>query len=154
MNLEKECNVRIISFGIESGNAEILQFYRKNINIDNVPNVIQYANSIGIFTVGNFIIGAPTETEETIKETFDLIKKCEFDQVNIKNLDYMVGSSLYESLTDELQTEDHVFACFENGLNNFRLEDIKLQKDAFLSEYYTSHRPILERKIRLYGTPF
>ena len=154
LNLAKECNVRIISFGIESGNAEILQFYRKNINIDNVPNVIQYANSIGIFTVGNFIIGAPTETEETIKETFDLIKKCEFDQVNIKNLDYMVGSSLYESLTDELQTEDHVFACFENGLNNFRLEDIKLQKDAFLSEYYTSHRPILERKIRLYGTPF
>lgn len=154
LNLAKECNVRIISFGIESGNAEILQFYRKNINIDNVPNIIQYANSIGIFTVGNFIIGAPMETEETIKETFDLIKKCEFDQVNIKNLDYMVGSSLYESLTDELQTEDHVFACFENGLNNFRLEDIKLRKDAFLSEYYTSHRPILERKIRLYGTPF
>ena len=154
LNLAKECNVRIISFGIESGNAEILQFYRKNINIDNVPNVIQYANSIGIFTVGNFIIGAPMETEETIKETFDLIKKCEFDQVNIKNLDYMVGSSLYESLTDELQAEDHVFACFENGLNNFRLEDIKLRKDAFLSEYYTSHRPILERKIRLYGTPF
>lgn len=154
LNLAKECNVRIISFGIESGNAEILQFYRKNINIDNVPNVIQYANSIGIFTVGNFIIGAPMETEETIKETFDLIKKCEFDQVNIKNLDYMVGSSLYESLTDELQTEDHVFACFENGLNNFRLEDIKLRKDTFLSEYYTSHRPILERKIRLYGTPF
>lgn len=154
LNLAKECNVRIISFGIESGNAEILQFYRKNINIDNVPNIIQYANSIGIFTVGNFIIGAPMETEETIKETFDLIKKCEFDQVNIKNLDYMVGSSLYESLTDELQTEDHVFACFENGLNNFRLEDIKLRKDAFLSEYYTSHRPILERKICLYGTPF
>lgn len=154
LNLAKECNVKIISFGIESGNTEILQFYRKNINIDNVPNVIRYANSIGVFTVGNFIIGAPMETEQTIGETFDLIKKCEFDQVNIKNLDYMVGSSLYESLTDELKTEDHVFACFENGLNNFRLEDIKLRKDAFLLEYYTSHRPILERKIRLYGTPF
>ena len=94
------------------------------------------------------------ETEQTIGETFDLIKKCEFDQVNIKNLDYMVGSSLYESLSDELKTEDHVFACFENGLNNFRLEDIKLRKEAFLLEYRTSHRPILERKIRLYGTPF
>ena len=154
LNLAKECNVRIISFGIESGNAEILQFYRKNINIDKVPDVIQYANSIGIFTVGNFIIGAPMETEETIGETFDLIKKCEFDQVNIKNLDYMVGSSLYESLTDELKIKDHVFACFENGLNNFRLDDIKLRKDAFLSEYYALHRAILEKKIRLYGTPF
>lgn len=154
LNLAKESNIRIISFGIESGNAEILQFYRKNINIDKVPHVIQYANSIGIFTVGNFIIGAPMETEETINETFDLIKKCEFDQVNIKNLDYMVGSSLYESLADELKTEDNVFACFENGLNVFRLNDIKKRKEAFLSEYYDSHRSIIEKKIHFYGTPF
>ena len=152
--MAKECNIRIISFGIESGNAEILQFYRKNINIDKVTHIIQYANSIGIFTVGNFIIGAPMETEETINETFDLIKKCEFDQVNIKNLDYMVGSSLYESLADELKTEDHVFACFENGLNVFRLDDIKKRKEAFLSEYYDSHRSIIEKKIHFYGTPF
>lgn len=154
LNLAKECNIRIISFGIESGNAEILQFYRKNINIDKVPHVIRYANSVGIFTVGNFIIGAPMETEKTINETFALIKKCEFDQVNIKNLDYMVGSSLYESLDNELKTEDHVFACFENGLNAFKMDDIKLRKDAFLSEYYASHREIIKKKISLYGTPF
>lgn len=154
LDLAKESNIRIISFGIESGNAEILQFYRKNINIDKVPHIIQYANSIGIFTVGNFIIGAPMETEETINETFDLIKKCEFDQVNIKNLDYMVGSSLYKFLADDLKTKDHVFACFENGLNVFRLDDIKKRKEAFLSEYYNSHRSIIEKKIHLYGTPF
>jgi anaerobic magnesium-protoporphyrin IX monomethyl ester cyclase len=154
LTLAKECNIRIISFGIESGNAEILQFYRKNINIDKVPHIIQYANSIGIFTVGNFIIGAPMETEETIDKTFDLIRKCAFDQVNIKNLDYMLGSSLYDNLADELKTEDHVFACFENGLNAFKLKDIKLRKETFLSEYYKSHRAIIEKKISLYGTPF
>lgn len=154
LDLSKQCNVRIISFGIESGNAEILRYYRKNININKVPNIIQYANSIGIFTVGNFIIGAPMETEGTINETFDLIEKCEFDQINIKNLDYMIGSSLYESLDDELKTEDHVFACFENGLNAFRLDEIKKRKELFLSEYYNLHRPAIEKKIRLYGTPF
>ncbi len=154
LDLSRQCNVRIISFGIESGNAEILRFYKKNININKVPNIIRYANSIGIFTVGNFIIGAPMETEETINETFDLIRKCEFDQINIKNLDYMIGSSLYESLDDELKREDHVFACFENGLNAFRLDDIKKRKEAFLSEYYSSHRSTIEKKVCLYGTPF
>ena len=154
LDLAKKCNIRIISFGIESGNKGILQFYRKNINIDKVPNIIQYANSIGIFTVGNFIIGAPTETEETINETFVLIRKCGFDQINIKNLDYMIGSALYESLNDELKTEDHVFACFENGLNSFRLDDIKKIKHTFLLEYYKLHRSTIEKKIRLYGTPF
>lgn len=154
LDLSKQCNVKIISFGIESGNAEILRFYKKNININKVPDIIRYANSIGIFTVGNFIIGAPMETEETISETFDLIRKCEFDQINIKNLDYMIGSSLYETLDDELKTEDHIFACFENGLNAFRLDDIKKRKETFLSEYYGSHRSTIEKKIRTYGTPF
>lgn len=154
LDLAKRCNVKIISFGIESGNKEILQFYRKNINISKVPGIIQYANSIGIFTVGNFIIGAPMETGETINETFELIKKCEFDQINIKNLDYMIGSTLYETLNDELKTEDHLFASFENGLNNFKLDDIKKIKDTFLSEYYQLHRLNFEKKIRIYGTPF
>lgn len=154
LDLAKKCNIRIISFGIESGNKGILQFYRKNINVDKVPNIIQYANSIGIFTVGNFIIGAPMETEETINETFTLIRKCEFDQINIKNLDYMIGSALYESLDDKLKTEDHVFACLENGLTVFKLDDIKAKKDNFLSEYYALHRSSIEKKIRLYGTPF
>lgn len=154
LDLAKKSNVKIISFGIESGNKEILQFYRKNIDINRVPQIIRYANSIGIFTVGNFIIGAPMETEDTINETFELIKKCEFDQLNIKNLDYMIGSALYETLGDELKTEDHVFACFENGLNKFSLADIKNRKEEFISEYYRSHRSVIEKKIKVYGTPF
>lgn len=154
LELAKKSNVKIISFGIESGNKEILQFYRKNIDISRVPRIIQYANSIGIFTVGNFIIGAPMETEDTINETFELIKKCEFDQLNIKNLDYMIGSALYESLGDDLKMEDHVFACFENGLNKFRIADIKKMKEEFISEYYRLHRQVIENKIRIYGTPF
>ena len=154
LDLAKECNIKIISFGIESGNKEILKFYKKNISIDKVLNVVQYANSIGIFTVGNFIIGAPMESEDTINETFNLIKECKFDQVNIKNLDYMIGSILYESLDDDLKKEDHVFACLENGLNSFKLEEIKNKKDTFLLEYYKLHRPIIEKKIKLYGTPF
>ncbi len=154
LDLAKRCNIKIISFGIESGNKEILRFYRKNINIDHVPNLVQYANSIGIFTVGNFIIGAPMETEETIQRTFDLIRACQFDSVNIKNLDYMIGSMLYESLDEKLKTDDHVFACLENGLNSYKLDDIKRTKEQFLKGYYKSHRAALEEKIRRHGMPY
>lgn len=154
LQLAKQSNIKIISFGIESGNKEILQFYRKNIKLDHIPKIIQYANQIGIFTVGNFIIGAPMETEQTINETFDLIKRCQFDQVNIKNLDYMIGSKLYDSLDDKLKTEDHLFACSENGLTSFKLEEIKKKKEDFLSEYYKWHFPDLQKKIQTYGKPF
>ena len=152
--IKRSDSLEFISFGIESGNKEILRFYRKNINIDKVPDIIRYANSIGIFTVGNFIIGAPMESDSTITETFDLIRECEFYQINIKNLDYMIGSTLYEALDDELKTDDHVFACLGNGLNIFPLDEIKRIKDTFQSEYYNLHCPVIEKKIHLYGTPF
>lgn len=60
----------------------------------------------------------------------------------------------YVTLNDEFKTEDHIFACYENRLNDFRLDDIKKRKDSFLSEYYQLHRSVIEQKIRIYGTPF
>lgn len=154
IDLAHKCNVRIISFGIESANVEILKFYRKNICLEQIIPLIKYANSKGIFTVGNFIIGAPMETHSSIRNTFSLIRECGFDQVNIKNLDYMIGSELYERLTNSLKEKNHVFACSENGLTKFTLNEIKEYKTQFLSDYYKEHKEILIKKIKVYGRPY
>lgn len=154
LELAAESNVKVISFGIESGNKEILDFYRKNIDLDKTLEMIRYANNKGIFTVGNFIIGAPMETEETIHQTFQFIRKCEFDQVNIKTLDYMVGSELYEKLNENLKTSNHVFASKENGLNQFSLQELINFKNEFLVSYNNEHKSTLNKKIKEYGTPY
>lgn len=154
LDIASKSNVRIISFGIESANKNILKFYQKNIDIDHVPSLIKYANKKGIFTVGNFIIGAPMESKETLDETFSLIEKCEFDQINIKNLDYMIGSLLYDTLDDSLKNSDHVFACAENGLNTFPLDEIIKIKRGFQKKYYKDHQEHLRDKIEKFGTPF
>ena len=57
------------SFGIESGVSDILEFYKKQIDLDKATEIIQYADSIGIYTVGNFILGAPSENENSIQKT-------------------------------------------------------------------------------------
>lgn len=154
LHLAFACNVKIISFGIESGNKDILSFYRKNINLDKIPQLIKLANNIGLFTVGNFIIGAPNESQKTINETFNLIRNCEFDQVNIKTLDYMIGSVLYENLEKSRKVSDHIFACKEFGLCNFSLEQIKKIKQDFLNCYYKEHKDVLRLKIAKFGLPF
>lgn len=154
LEIASKCNVCIISFGIESADPAILDFYQKNIDIENVPAIVRYANERGIFTVGNFILGAPMETDESIDKTFSLINLCEFDQVNIKNLDYMIGSKLYADLPDELRGADHVFASSENGLTSFALQDLVLRRDCFLKKYYQSHKKKLKDKILLHGTPY
>lgn len=154
LDLAASCNVRIISFGIESGSREILKFYRKSIDLDRATEMIRYAGSRGIFTVGNFILGAPMETEETMEKTFELIHSCRFDQVNIKTLDYMIGSDLYSSLCDSLKSDDHVFACAENGLTSFTLAELIRKRDEFQKSYYAKHRAELAEKIRQFGSPY
>ena len=149
-----DCNIRIISFGIETGNNNILRYYKKNIDLTKVPALIQYANSKGIFTVGNFILGAPEETEDSIEETFELIRQSQFDQVNFKTLDYMIGSELYDLLPPELKVYDHVFASSENGLCNFSLDTLIAIKKDFLKSYYSNHRMAIRRKIEKYGPPY
>jgi len=154
LDLAASCNVRIISFGIESGSREILKFYRKNIELDHSAEMIRYAGGRGIFTVGNFILGAPMETEETLEKTFALIRSCGFDQVNIKTLDYMIGSDLYDSLCDSLKSSDHVFACAENGLTGFTLAELIRKRDDFQKSYYAGHWAELVEKIRQFGRPY
>ena len=154
LDLAACCNIKIISFGIESGNEEILAFYRKNIDLDEAAAMVQYANSIGIFTVGNFILGAPIETEETIEKTFSFILRCNFDQVNIKILDYMIGSELYDSLPLLLKGSDHIFACAENGLTTLTMSTMIQKKDTFLKGYYDGRKKEIEKKIVRFGMPY
>lgn len=154
IDLAAKCNIRIISFGIETGNANIQKYYRKNIDLTKVPELIRYANSRGIYTVGNFILGAPMETEETINETFDMIRQCELDQINFKTLDYMIGSELYEQLPSHLKAYDHVFSCAENGLCGFPLDTLVSKKNVFLKSYYLSRKHAIKDKIQKYGAPY
>lgn len=152
LKLAKEANVSVISFGIESANDKILEFYKKKIDLKETIGLFKYANSCGIYTVGNFIIGAPMETLETISMTFEYIEALEPDQVNIKILDYMIGSTLYEML--KRKEKSHYFACAENGLNNFMLDDLIKLKNGFLKEYKAKNCGRLQKKIQKFGLPY
>ena len=94
------------------------------------------------------------ETDETIDQTFSLIRSCEFDQINIKILDYMIGSELYESLPQLYRIESHVFSCAESGLTSFPLKEMIRRRDAFIKQYYMEHKEIIAKKIFQYGYPY
>lgn len=154
LELAKLANIKAISFGVESGNQDILNFYRKNIDLEKTKTIVRHANGLGIFTIGNFILGAPMESYATIEETFRFIKECEFDQVNLKTLDYMMGSELYKSVESKAQGQSHLFACAENGINGFGLQEISDIKSRFLHGYYAEEKERLIHKIRKFGTPY
>jgi radical SAM superfamily enzyme YgiQ (UPF0313 family) len=69
----------LISWGIESGNEQILRHAHKGAYPDKAERALRWARQSGIKNWGYFIIGLPTETEATIRQTIDFAKKLPLD---------------------------------------------------------------------------
>jgi radical SAM superfamily enzyme YgiQ (UPF0313 family) len=69
----------LISWGLESGNEQVLRHARKGISLDKVKKALIWSKRAGIKNWGYFIIGLPTETEESIRQTIDFAKQLPLD---------------------------------------------------------------------------
>jgi radical SAM superfamily enzyme YgiQ (UPF0313 family) len=79
LQLMGRAGCRLISWGIESGNEQILKHARKGAYPDKAERALVWAKLAGIMNWGYFIIGLPGETETTIRETIDFAKKLPLD---------------------------------------------------------------------------
>jgi anaerobic magnesium-protoporphyrin IX monomethyl ester cyclase len=86
-----------ISFGIESGNENILQLIKKNISLDAVKKVVGTCHRLGILTKGFFIVGHPGETEETIEQTIRFSLSIPLDDVVVTLNTPLPGTSQYQT---------------------------------------------------------
>jgi radical SAM PhpK family P-methyltransferase len=68
-----------VFLGIESGSDRILKNMNKAADIQKYLKGIQLLKEYGIVTYGNFIIGFPGETEETVQETIRFIETSGLD---------------------------------------------------------------------------
>ncbi len=69
----------MISWGIESGNEQILKRAAKGADPKKAKRALAWAKKAGIKNWGYFIIGLPGETVGTIRETIDLAKSLPLD---------------------------------------------------------------------------
>jgi anaerobic magnesium-protoporphyrin IX monomethyl ester cyclase len=79
LQLMGEAGCWLISWGIESGNVQILKHARKGAYPDKAVRALKWARQAGIKNWGYFIIGLPGETEQTIRQTIDFAKKLPLD---------------------------------------------------------------------------
>jgi anaerobic magnesium-protoporphyrin IX monomethyl ester cyclase len=64
-----------VSFGVESGDDNVLKLINKDINTDQIRNAFKLANKVGIETVAFCMFGLPGETKESMQKTIDLINE-------------------------------------------------------------------------------
>src|SRR3990170_2437118 len=79
LNLMGKAGNWLISWGIESGNEQILRHAHKGASPDKAERALIWAKKAGIKNWGYFIIGLPGETEGTIRQTIEFSKKLPLD---------------------------------------------------------------------------
>lgn len=75
VSIMKEAGCDIIQVGVESGNNEILSAMRKGITVEEALAACEIIRNQGIELQTFFMVGFPQETEKTLQDTVDVMKK-------------------------------------------------------------------------------
>ncbi|MBS3122351.1 radical SAM protein [Candidatus Woesearchaeota archaeon] len=84
----KESGLRLVMWGVESGNDRILKLMRKGTNKKEIKQVLQDSHDVGIKNNVYILLGFPTETKDEFLETIEFLKK------NERNID-LVSASVF-----------------------------------------------------------
>ncbi len=149
----KETGCYHISYGIESGNDEMLKFIKKGITKARARDVINMTRKAGITTRGLFMFGHPTETLDTLQDTLDFILELDLDDFHSTLFTPLPGTDIYSSASqygdfDEDWDRMNIFNCLfiPKGLDQETLE--KYQKKAYTS-FYLRPGTIIKKIIQL-----
>lgn len=91
----KRAGCRELSFGIESGNQNILSLMQKGTDLEEIRRVIKRTKKVGLKTHAGYIIGYPGETEETIQDTVNFARELNTDIAAFWIASPLPGSDLY-----------------------------------------------------------
>lgn len=93
IKLLKNSGCDTIKCGIQSVNPVLCKnIYNRNLNLKKVKKVIQQIQDAGIAIKVDFIIGAPTETEQDLKDLIAFIKEIKVNDIFLYFLKYYPGS--------------------------------------------------------------
>ncbi|TEU14246.1 MAG: B12-binding domain-containing radical SAM protein [Hadesarchaea archaeon] len=133
---------KTIYFGVESGSQKVLDYYGKNISPELSRKAMLNSKEAGIGNViGSFIVGAPIETREDIRRTFDFalnLKGMDFPQMNV--LMISPGMDLWDTAAreghlDEEKCWDEAFAAVSVYPSYLKEEELGRMIDRFYAEF-------------------
>ena len=92
----REAGCRLIEYGIESGDQNILGVLNKKIDIEQVRESFRITRKAGLKTIANFMIGNPGETRESIDATLRIAKEIRPDYCDFSFVTPFPGTKLYD----------------------------------------------------------
>jgi radical SAM superfamily enzyme YgiQ (UPF0313 family) len=138
----KEAGCRLLIVGYESGDEQILRNIKKGATVDAARRFTENAHKLGLVIHGDFIVGLPGETRQSLRKSIDFAKSLDVETIQVsighaypgtEFYDYAKKNDLFtiESMTDESghQLPNIVYP----GLNRGELVE---WVERFYDEYY------------------
>ncbi|MGQ9626874.1 MAG: B12-binding domain-containing radical SAM protein [Anaerolineae bacterium] len=99
--LMNKAGCKRVGFGVESGNQRVLDYIKKNQTIEEVRAAFAGAKVAGLETMGFFIFGLPSETEETMEDTIRLALELDPELANFMIAAPFPGTEMYDLILRE-----------------------------------------------------
>lgn len=102
LDILKSAGFIAVSFGIETGSERIAITIRKGETVAQNAAAVRLAHDMGFQTLGTFIIGFPTETDEDRKQTISLAMSLPLDVLRINIAIPYPGTPFYEMVKEKI----------------------------------------------------
>jgi hopanoid biosynthesis associated radical SAM protein HpnJ len=92
----KDAGARLMIVGYESGDQQILKNIKKGATVERARAFTRDAKKLGLVIHGDFILGLPGETRETIRRTIDFAKELDCETIQVSIAHAYPGTELYD----------------------------------------------------------
>jgi len=92
----KEAGCRLLIVGYESGDAQILKNIKKGATVERARQFTKDCHKLGLVIHGDFILGLPGETRETIANTIAFAKELDVETIQVSMAHAYPGTELYD----------------------------------------------------------
>src|SRR5579883_1276409 len=139
---------RLFIVGFESGDDQILKNIKKGATTEMARRFAKNCKKVGIAIHGDFIIGLPGETPETIRRTIEFAKELDTETIQVSIAHGYPGTEMYDQLLKAGYLVDHPMSDADGhqlphieypGLGTAQMMDAV---NRFYDEYYFRPRVV------------
>jgi radical SAM superfamily enzyme YgiQ (UPF0313 family) len=94
----RDAGCRLLIVGYESGEQQILKNIKKGATIDMARRFTANCKKLGLTIHGDFIVGLPGETRETIRKSIDFAKELDVETIQVSIAHPFPGTEFYDHL--------------------------------------------------------
>ncbi|MHB1701243.1 MAG: hopanoid biosynthesis associated radical SAM protein HpnJ [Acidobacteriaceae bacterium] len=92
----REAGCRLLIVGYESGDPQILKNIKKGATVERARDFTRDCHKLGLTIHGDFILGLPGETKESIRNTIEFAKALDIETIQVSIAHAFPGTEFYD----------------------------------------------------------